>query len=38
MLVVKCGLTGVVGCAVYVAVSLILKQDIIADTLKKLRK
>ena len=38
MLVVKCGLTGVVGCAVYVAVSLILKQDIITDTLKKLRK
>ena len=38
MLVVKCGLTGFVGCAVYVAVSLILKQDIITDTLKKLRK
>ena len=38
MLVVKCGLTGVVGCVVYVLVSMILKQNIIADTIKKFKK
>ena len=38
MLVVKCGLTGVVGCAIYVLVSMILKQNIIADTIKKFKK
>ena len=38
MLIVKCGLTGVVGCVVYVAVSMVLKQTIITDTLKKFKK
>ena len=38
MLVVKCGLTGVVGCVIYVLVSMILKQKIIADTIKKFKK
>ena len=38
MLVVKCGLTGIVGCVVYVAVSLLLRQPVIADTIKKFRK
>ena len=38
MLVVKCGLTGAAGCVVYVAVSLLLKQNIIMDTMKKLKK
>ena len=38
MLVVKCGLTGVVGCVIYVLVSMILKQNIIADTIKKFKK
>ena len=38
MLVVKCGLTGVVGCVVYVLVSMVLKQTIIADTIKKFKK
>ncbi len=38
MLVVKCGFTGAVGCVVYVAVSLLLRQPIIAETVKKLKK
>ena len=38
MLIVKCGLTGVVGCVVYVAVSMVLKQTIITDALKKFKK
>ena len=38
MLIVKCGFTGVVGCVVYVAVSMLLKQTIITDTLKKFKK
>ena len=38
MLVVKCGLTGVVGCVIYVLVSMVLKQTIIADTIKKFKK
>ena len=38
MLVIKCGLTGVVGCVVYVLVSVLLKQSIIADTLKRFKK
>ena len=38
MLIVKCGLTGVVGCVVYVAASMVLKQTIITDTLKKFKK
>lgn len=38
MLVVKCGLTGAVGCAVYLGVSLLLRQTIMADTLKKFRR
>ena len=38
MLVVKCGLTGVVGCVIYVLVSMILKQNIIADTIRKFKK
>ena len=32
MLVVKCGLTGVAGCAVYLGVSLLLRQTIMAET------
>ena len=38
MLVIKCGMLGVVGCIVYVAVSLILKQSIISEFLHKLKK
>ena len=38
MLVVKCGFTGVVGCAVYLGVSLLLRQPIMAETLRKFRK
>lgn len=38
MLVVKCGLTGVVGCVVYVAVSLLLRQPIVTEIVKKLKK
>lgn len=38
MLVIKCGLLGVAGCIVYVIVSLVLRQPIILDTLKKFKK
>lgn len=38
MLVIKCGMTGVVGCVVYLAVSLLLRQRIFTETLKKLRR
>ena len=38
MLVVKCGFTGVVGCAVYLGVSLLLRQPIMAEALRKFRK
>ena len=38
MLVVKCGLTGVAGCAVYLGVSLLLRQTIMAETIRKFKK
>lgn len=38
MLVIKCGALGVVGCIVYVVVSLLLKQTIISEFLHKLKK
>ncbi len=38
LLVVKCGFTGVVGCAVYLGVSLLLRQPIMAEALRKFRK
>ena len=38
MLIVKCGFVGVVGCAVYVIVSALLKQSAVTDILKKLTK
>ena len=38
MLVIKCGLLGVVGCIVYVLVSLVLRQTIISEFLYKLKK
>ena len=38
MLVVKCGLTGVAGCAVYLGVSLLLHQTIMAETIRKFKK
>ncbi len=38
MLVVKCGLTGAVGCLVYLAVSLLLRQSILVEMVKKCRK
>lgn len=38
MLVLKCGMTGAVGCVVYLAVSLLLRQRMFTDTLKKLRR
>ena len=38
MLVVKCGLTGVAGCAVYLGVSLLLRQAIMAETIRKFKK
>ncbi|MDO4812477.1 MAG: polysaccharide pyruvyl transferase CsaB [Eubacteriales bacterium] len=38
MLVIKCGALGVIGCIVYVAVSLLLKQTIISEFLHKLKK
>ena len=38
MLVVKCGLTGVAGCAVYLCVSLLLRQTIMAETIRKFKR
>ena len=38
MLVIKCGMLGVIGCIVYVLVSLVLKQEIISEFLHKLKK
>ena len=38
MLVIKCGALGVAGCIVYVAVSLVLRQAIILETLKKFKR
>ena len=38
MLVIKCGCLGVVGCIVYVLVSLVLRQTIISEFLHKLKR
>lgn len=38
MLVIKCGVLGVVGCIVYVVVSLLLRQTIVLEMLRKFKK
>ena len=38
MLVIKCGMVGVVGCVIYLGVSLLLRQQIMSEFLHKLKK